>query len=76
MVLVFQTNDIFMFKKDFGTYRAGQIIILGHADRKMFTILGDIPDSEEEKVSSLTASEGWLETLYQEGIIKFIGEKK
>lgn len=76
MVLVFQTNDIFMFTKDFGTYTGGQIIILGQKSETVFDVLGDIRKDGEEKPAHVSASTGWLESLYQEGIIKFIGEKK
>lgn len=76
MVLVFQTNDIFMFTKDFGTYTGGQIIILGQKNETVFDVLGDIRKDGEEKPVSVSASVGWLESLYEEGIIKFIGEKK
>lgn len=76
MILVFQTGDIFMFKKDYGTYTGGQIIILGEQEESIFNILGDIRKDDELKPASVTGSAEWLNDLYHEGIIEFLGEKK
>lgn len=76
MRLVFQTNDIFMFTKDHGTFTGGQIIILGEGDENIFNILGDIRKDDELKPASVTGSVRWLTELYNEGVIVFLGEKK
>lgn len=81
MKTVFESGDILMFQKDYGLYSGGQIIILGSyggspSPTMLFDVLGDICKDDEAKPTSVTASHGWLETLFKEGIIKHIGEKK
>lgn len=76
MKITFEVGDVFIFNKEVGTYRVGQVVILDRFEEGIdnwHITGGDIRDEGDQACGSVSGSGTWLAALYATSAIEYVG---